>query len=116
MMFTDDTEAWKWAKRKWDSSISIHHPDKDHESNWKLHERWFKAELGKDSSQETRVEEVLSRDAKDVSAASSALAWEPAKAKAREQQRDTRQPYPRSWLWLQNWGGQSPAQSRSFHQ
>ena len=38
-------------------------------SNWKLHERYYKAEKGKDSAQESHVEDVWQRDARDASSA-----------------------------------------------
>ena len=54
----------------------------DHESNWKLNERWFKADKGRDSCKETTVEEMLSKDARAQSAASSALT-DPGKGKGK---------------------------------
>ena len=76
--FTSDEERKQWAEEKWKSCEHYkerqNFPDKLFEGNWKLDERYYYFHKGKTGGKEAEIDETMSREATDASAASSLLA------------------------------------------
>ena len=71
--FQNDQEASEWAEKKFLECRRDDKPDKPFPANWKLSERWFSFDKGRDKSAETVLEESLARSSNDLSSSMSAL-------------------------------------------
>ena len=80
--FSCDQEAQAWADGKFQACKNPLHPDRLHDTNWKLDERWFCHVKGLDKSNTTTVTDDLSRVSSDINATMGVLSLtEPARPK-----------------------------------